>query len=157
LAKRVFDIFWAGFFAIVSAPFFLFAWLLLVCARKGKLQALTIFTPQHGATRLWQLSQGGRLAKWPWLLAILTGKLSWVGVAIPSPAATGLEANGKKESSGASSPFPVALPFGVTDLAKINRHARLSEEEKSKLYLYYVTHYTPLLDLEILLRTLFRI
>jgi GT2 family glycosyltransferase/lipopolysaccharide/colanic/teichoic acid biosynthesis glycosyltransferase len=157
LAKRVFDIFWAGFLAIVSAPFFLFAWLLLAGVRKGKLQAFTILTPRHGAIRLWQLSRGGRLAKWPWLLAILSGKLSWVGVAIPSPDAAGQVANGKKENTDAPSPLPVALPFGVTDLAKINRHAQLSEEEKNKLYLYYVTHYTPLLDLEILLRTLFRI
>jgi lipopolysaccharide/colanic/teichoic acid biosynthesis glycosyltransferase len=144
LAKRFFDIMWAGIFAVIFAPFFLLVWLSLACIRMGKLQARTVITPRHGALRLWQLSRGGRLAKWPWLLAILSGKLSWVGVAIPP-----LEATLK--------PPEIDLPFGVTDVAKINRHAQLSQEEKNKLYLYYVTHYSPLLDLEILLRTLFRI
>ena len=141
VGKRLFDIILAGFFAIIFAPFFLIAWLL-----PGKLQARAVLTHHREAIRLWQLSRGGRLAKWPWLLAILAGKLSWVGVAIPPVEAT------------LQSP-EIDLPFGLADLAKINpaSRGRLSDEEKNKLYLYYVTHYSPLLDLEILFRTLFRI
>jgi len=137
--KRVLDVVLAGFLGIAGAPFFLLLWLF-----RGKLQSRVTPIPAGRALRLWQLSHGGKFAKWPWLFAILSGKLSWVGVAIPS------------ENESELSYLGIELPLGVTDVAKINRHGQLSQEEKNKLYLYYVTHYTPLLDLEILLRTVFR-
>jgi hypothetical protein len=149
--KRVLDVSLAGFLLLAGAPFFLLAWLW-----RGKLQSQTIQISNSAGflskknkgkseLRLWQLSHGARLAKWPWLFAILSGKLSWVGLAIPS-------------ANEAAFSYPdIELPLGVTDLAKINRRGELLPEEKNKLYLYYVTHYTPLLDLEILLRTVFRI
>jgi lipopolysaccharide/colanic/teichoic acid biosynthesis glycosyltransferase len=111
----------------------------------GKLQSRLFLTPAGQHLRLWQLSRGGRPAKWPWLFAILFGHLSWVGRAIP-PENELLERRPE-----------INLPLGITDLTKINRRGTLSPEEKNKLYLYYVTHYTPLLDLEILFRTCFKI
>lgn len=186
LGKRVLDVTLAGIFLLLGAPFFLLLWLL-----RGKLHALDIHagpavtnnqtkSPQLGFTtargksrlRLWQLSHNSfernkglsGLAKWPWLFAILAGKLSWVGVAIPSAGFSLKEQAGKpgqapskKDEYGDARPLPLALPPAVTDLAKISRRGQLSPEEKDKLYLYYVTHYTPLLDMEILLRTIFRI
>lgn len=187
--KRALDVTLAGIFLLLGAPFFLLLWLL-----RGKLQALDIYSAStatndraqssqlafakkrgRSGLRLWQLSDYSfeknkglsGLAKWPWLFAILAGKLSWVGAAIPRPdfshqeraGKPGHATRGKHEHADASAPrpLPLALPPGVTDLAKISRRGQLSPEEKDKLYLYYVTHYTPLLDMEILLRTIFRI
>jgi lipopolysaccharide/colanic/teichoic acid biosynthesis glycosyltransferase len=140
LAKRIFDVVVAGLFLIIGAPLFGIAWLL-----GGKLQSRRLLTPNGRHLRVWQLARGGRLAKWPWLWAILSGHLTWVGMAIP-PEDELLERQPE-----------INIPLGVTDLAKIHRRGPLSPEEKNKLYLYYVTHYTPLLDLEILFRTLFKI
>jgi len=140
LGKRAFDVLLAGIFLLGFAPIFIILWL-----AGGKLQSRTIPTPEGRGLRLWELSRGGRWAKWPWLFAILAGKLSWVGLEIPAE-------NAPNFLSG-----EIDLPFGATGLAQINRRGQLSPEEKNKLYLYYVTHYTPLLDLEILFRKLFRI
>jgi hypothetical protein len=160
--KRVLDVALAGILLLCGAPFFLLAWLV-----HGKLQARVIrmprpdFSSKHNKEkaeiRLWQLSHGTPLAKWPWLFAIIAGKLSWVGLALPNQEEFANSKN-KNSDSLAFCPLPFALPLGVIDLAQINAAARdnLSREEKNKLYLYYVTHYTPLLDLEILSRMVFR-
>jgi len=148
LGKRVLDISLAGFCLLAGAPFFLLAWLF-----GGRLQPQTIQLPHGGSLRLWQLSRSsfksfqkkgeGKLAKWPWLLAILSGRLSWIGLSVSS-----LQIANYK--------LPLAL-IDVTQIHSSGRRSRLSEEEKHKLYLYYVTHYSPFLDLEILLRRIFRI
>ncbi len=151
LAKRLFDVALAGFFLLVLAPLILLMWPFL-----GKLASTVALTPDGskstgGSFRLWQFSHGGRLAKWPWLFAILSGKLSWVGLEIPPARAYQPEGESVAPNPG------IDLPLGITGLAQINRGNQLSQEEKNKLYLYYVTHYSPLLDLEILFRKLFRI
>jgi GT2 family glycosyltransferase/lipopolysaccharide/colanic/teichoic acid biosynthesis glycosyltransferase len=140
LAKRLFDVALAGFSLLVLSPLVLVAWPFL-----GKLHSRVILAPDHSPIRLWQFSRGGRFAKWPWLLAILSGKLSWVGLEIPSG------------SESAVSHAGIDLPLGLTGLAQINRRVQLSQEEKDRLYLYYVTHYSPLLDLEIIFRKMFRV
>jgi lipopolysaccharide/colanic/teichoic acid biosynthesis glycosyltransferase len=140
LAKRLFDVTLAGFALLALSPLILVTWPFL-----GKLHSRMISTPNDQQIRLWQFSRGGRFAKWPWLLAILSGKLSWVGLEIPSG------------SESAVSHAGIDLPFGLTGLAQINRRAQLSQEEKDRLYLYYVTHYSPLLDLEIIFRKMFGI
>jgi lipopolysaccharide/colanic/teichoic acid biosynthesis glycosyltransferase len=167
LTKRLFDLTLAGFFLLFSAPVFLLAYLF----RPG-FHSRMVSSPDGRSLRLWQLVRGGRLAKWPWLLAILAGKLSWVGLEIPNEEGEGEKGGtGEVEKSRSLSPppaFPLSvsepivpcslqLPLGVTGLAQINRRAPLSAEEKNKLYLYYVTHYSPMLDMEILFRKLFRI
>ncbi len=138
LGKRVLDVSLAGFFMLVGAPFFLLAWLF-----GGSLQSQTIQLPDGRSSRLWKLVRGGKLAKWPWLLAILSGKLSWVGFAVSSVQVVNYK-------------MPLAL-IDVTQIHSTGGGSQLSDEEKNKLYLYYVTHYSPFLDLEILFRTIFRI
>jgi hypothetical protein len=160
--KRMLDMALAGFFFVAGSPFFLLLWLF-----KGKLQSRIIPRSEiddsapngrPSTLRLWQLSSSKNkglsiLARWPWLLAILSGKLSWVGVAVPSDAdAFSVLAKNSREIDSCR----LHLPPGIADLTRINRRGQLSQEEKNKLYLYYVTHYSPLLDLEILLRMLFR-
>ncbi len=156
LAKRLFDLALAGFSLLVLSPLVLIMWPFL-----GKLYSREILTPAGRQIRLWQFSRGGRFAKWPWLLAILSGRLSWVGLEIPSKEKM---ANDKDENADSlvSGSLPLApsalpLPLGLTGLAQINRRAQLSQEEKNRLYLYYVTHYSPLLDLEIIFRKIFGI
>ncbi len=146
--KRMLDVALAGFFLIFGAPFFLLLWLFKALSgwtigdgRKAKGESRTL---RHSFFNL---------RNWPRLLAILSGKLSWVGVAIPSDvdAFPVLAKENRKIDA-----HRLQLPLGIIDLARINRRGQLSQEEKNKLYLYYVTHYSPLLDLEILLRTFFR-
>jgi hypothetical protein len=152
LAKRLFDVVLAGFFLLVLAPFVALAWPFM-----GRLDSRLVRTPEGRSLRLRQFLRGGRLAKYPWLLAILFGKLSWVGLDIA------IEDKPAKALEPAPLSLDIDLPLGVTGLTQINRpqgplgQAQLSQEEKHKLYLYYVTHYSPLLDLEILFRKLFRI
>jgi lipopolysaccharide/colanic/teichoic acid biosynthesis glycosyltransferase len=184
--KRMLDIALAGFFLIVGAPFFLLLWLF-----NGKLQSRVVHRSEikdsvpnkkRARLRLWQLSRYvfkknkvlSRLAQWPWLFAILSGKLSWVGPAIPPDEFDRPNLpliNLKEGESGPADPdsllllakenreldsYHLHLPLGLIDLTCINRRGQLSQEEKNKLYLYYVMHYSPLLDVEILLRTVFR-
>jgi lipopolysaccharide/colanic/teichoic acid biosynthesis glycosyltransferase len=140
LAKRLFDVALAGISLLILSPLVLLMWPFL-----GKLRSRVIVTPTGRQIRLWQFSRGGRFAKWPLLLTILSGKLSWVGLEIPADNQTAVTHTG------------IDLPLGLTGLAQINRRAQLSQEEKNRLYLYYVTHYSPLLDLEIVFRKMFRI
>jgi GT2 family glycosyltransferase/lipopolysaccharide/colanic/teichoic acid biosynthesis glycosyltransferase len=156
LAKRLFDVALAGLGLLVLLPLILMTWPFL-----GKLHSRKILAPDDRLIRLWQFSRGGRFARWPWLVAILSGKLSWVGLEIPNREQM---ANGKNENTDSlvSRSLPLApsalpLPLGVTGLAQVSRRDQLSQDEKNKLYLYYVTHYSLLLDLEILFRKLFRI
>lgn len=145
LAKRLFDLALAGFSLLVLSPLLLVIWPFL-----GKLRSRVILTPSGRQIRLWRFSRGGRFAKWPWLIAVLSGKLSWVGLEIPY-------GRGSSDDKAVVSHPGIDLPFGLTGLAQINRRAQLSQEEKNRLYLYYVTHYSPLLDLEIIFRKMFRI
>ncbi len=150
LAKRAFDVALAVFFLLVLAPV-----VLIVCPFFGKLYSRVVVAPDGRSIRLWQFShrrQTGflsRLARWPWLLAIISGKLSWVGLEIPPEE--------KPQVAGLSPGMD--LPLGLTPLcgAQISYRMQLSQEEKNKMYLYYITHYSPLLDVEIILRKLLRI
>jgi lipopolysaccharide/colanic/teichoic acid biosynthesis glycosyltransferase len=51
----------------------------------------------------------------------------------------------------------IELKPGITGLAQVNRHKSLTLEDKEKYYLYYLKNYSPLLDLEILLKAIFKI
>lgn len=141
LSKRVFDVVLATALLLLTAPFFLLRWLFV-----RKFESLSLQLPQRPTVKLWHLRGGGRLDRWPWLWEILRGRLTWVGREIFEEAG---ESGRSKE---------IDLPPGLTGLAQVRkRKIPLSQEEKDKYYLYYVTHYSPLLDLEILFRATFRI
>ncbi len=132
LSKRIFDVGLATFALLLLAPFFI-----LRCVMIRKFERLEVAGTQP-PLRLRSLTGGGRLGKWLWLWEIVRGRLSWVG----------------RELSAAPQ---IGLQPGLTGLAQVHRRAALSQEEKDKYELYYVTHYSPVLDLEILFRALFRI
>lgn len=131
LTKRFFDVVLATFALLLLAPFFI---LLMLLRRKVEIT-------EASGLRLFSLKNGGRLGKWPWLWEILRGRLSWVG----------------RELSAPPCAQTLGLLPGLTGLAQVHRNAALSQEEKDKYELYYVTHYSPVLDLEILFRAVFRI
>jgi hypothetical protein len=139
LSKRIFDVSLAAFALIVFFPFFVWHWLK---ARRFEVLEVAGVQP-HMCLRY--LPAGGRAGKWLWFWAILAGRLSWVGRELTAAPTEQSRSN------------QIGLPPGVTGLAQVHSPRVLSEEEKDKYYLYYVTHYSPLLDVEILFRATFRI
>lgn len=141
LSKRLFDLVLAALALVLLAPFFLIRLLLV-----RRCETVTFAMPQQPPLRLWQVAGRSRVDRWPWLFAILRGRLTWVGRELWADAAESERARG------------IGLLPGLTGLVQVSkRKIPLSQEEKDKYYLYYVTHYSPLLDLEILFRAFFRI
>ncbi len=141
LGKRLFDLSLATFALLLLAPFFILRWLTV-----REFESMAVAVPQGEAPlRLHSLKGSGRLGKWLWLWEILRGRLTWVGREL-TVAPNSLESSTQ-----------IGLLPGLTGLAQVHRNANLSQEEKDKYYLYYVTHYSPVLDLEILFRAIFRI
>ncbi len=139
LSKRLFDLGLATFALLLLAPFFILRWLMI---RKFESMEVTGAQPP---VRLRSLTGSGRLGKWLWLWEILAGRLTWVGRELTAAPNEQLRSQ------------HIGLQPGLTGLAQVHRNANLSQEEKDKYHLYYVTHYSPVLDLEILFRAIFRI
>ena len=139
LSKRAFDLALATFALLLLAPFFILRALMI---RNFEITAVAGVQP---ALRLRSLKGSGRLGKWLWLWEIVRGRLSWVGRELTAAPPEQLRS------------LQIGLQPGLTGLAQVHRNAALSQEEKDKYDLYYVTHYSPVLDLEILFRALFRI
>lgn len=139
LSKRVFD---AGL--ALLALFFFFPLFVLRALRRRRFEVFEVAGVQP-PLRLRYLPHGGRAGKWLWLWAILAGRLSWVGRELSA------------EPTEQQRSRQIGLPPGITGLAQVHHRRALSQEEKDRYYLYYVTHYSPLLDLEILFRAAFRI
>jgi len=45
----------------------------------------------------------------------------------------------------------------LTGLVQVNRHKQLTPEDKEKYYLYYLKNYSIFLDLEIILKAVFKL
>ncbi|MDQ7054916.1 MAG: glycosyltransferase [candidate division KSB1 bacterium] len=78
----------------------------------------------------------------PYLWLVLRGRLALVGREMHS-----------------SEKMPAAEQFlkpGLTGLVQVNRDKGLTAREKEKFQLFYLTHYSPLLDLEILIKAILR-
>lgn len=143
-AKRALDLAVATFVILMLAMPFLMRWLLST----GR---LTRRYAQAGQTRvsLWELQRPDRrgtpLDRLPYLFAVISGRISLVGCELT------FDAHQPATAAAAG------LPPGLTGLVQLKRQPGLPVEEKEKLHLFYATHYSPLLDLEILLRALFRL
>lgn len=85
--------------------------------------------------------------KLPMLVGVLRGELSLVGKEIVQ--------TGQEISSNDSVSFE--LKPGLTGLAQINSTPTMTEEDKQRYNLYYMKNYSPLLDLEIILKRLFKL
>jgi GT2 family glycosyltransferase len=94
---------------------------------------------------------GGKAAGIALLWEVFTGKLTLVGDEI-RPSGRGPRGLDPKDIDGPAS----GVKPGITGLVQVHADKRLSKEDKEKYKIYYLRNYSPLLDLEILLRALFR-
>jgi hypothetical protein len=144
LAKRSLDFAIALFLLIFLSVPFLLRW--MFTART--LERQKIFLGEHRLS-LWFLhnktGSATRFDRLPWLLHVLSGSISLVGSELPS----------RNQDCDALS--NAIVPPGLTGLAQSRPRAGISREEKENLLRYYATHYSPLLDLEILFRAFFRL
>jgi GT2 family glycosyltransferase len=85
---------------------------------------------------------GGRLGLVPLFWSVFTGEMTLVGLEV-KPFDRSCPAAGYKP--------------GLTGLVQLNAAKRLSGEEKERYRLYYLKNYSYLLDMEILLKALFRL
>jgi lipopolysaccharide/colanic/teichoic acid biosynthesis glycosyltransferase len=83
----------------------------------------------------------------PYLWAVFKGDISFVGK----------EMVALNEAEAPSDYYKLDLKPGLTGLAQVNRGRQLSMEEKDKYHLYYFKNYSLLLDIEIILKALFKI
>jgi GT2 family glycosyltransferase len=148
LAKRTFDLVFAALAGVTLLPVYL--WKRYV--RGWQLAPVRVFGPGRKPLNVYELRRpDGSVAGWtrgiPWLWSILKGDFSFVGaevVEVPE------EINGEL-------PKGVELQPGLTGLVQVNRHTPLTKEDKERYYLYYLKNYSPLLDLEIIFKALFKI
>jgi len=85
------------------------------------------------------------LNKIPYIWSVIKGDLTFVG--------TALQPANKNDTEGTG----VELKPGLTGLVQINRDKELAAEDITKYQLYYLKNYSPLLDLEILFKAIFKI
>ena len=83
--------------------------------------------------------------KFPYLWAVLKGDVSFVGKELVEVS----------DDFSGTAEKPNLKP-GLTGLQQINRYKLIAEEDKDKYYLYYMKNYSPLLDIEILLKAFFQ-
>ncbi len=149
LTKRLLDFALALFLLILLAlPFFL-RWMLTARKLFRRKAWVHLSATEAQAISLWQLElhkkPATRFDRLPWLLQVVSGAVSFVGSEL------------NFDEKAAKPIAATTLPPGLTGLIQIKSHSEMSREEKEKLNLYYATHYSPLLDFEILFRTLLRI
>jgi lipopolysaccharide/colanic/teichoic acid biosynthesis glycosyltransferase len=88
-----------------------------------------------------------KLGRLPYLWSVCKGDVSFVGSEIIP-----YELSNKAETGDYHELKP-----GLTGLIQINRNDKLSVEDKKRFQLYYLRNYSPLLDVEILLKALFKL
>lgn len=139
--KRIFDIVLSFLTFVTCLPFFV----ILLLTKLGRLQkkSLTSTGSSEQSIVVYEIARGGMIGKLFWLLPVLKGRLSIVG--------SELNANLTDKA-----PEPHLKP-GLTGLVQINQHRKLTGEEKEKFQLFYLTNYSPLLDVEIIFKTLFKV
>jgi lipopolysaccharide/colanic/teichoic acid biosynthesis glycosyltransferase len=143
ILKRGFDIAVTVLLAVMAVPVFLFKKYLTGTKLREKIVIGNFnrkFTLYEFANGHWSI-----INKIPYLWSVLKGDVSFVGSELVEATS---ETVGKNR---------IELKPGITGLAQVNRHKSLTLEDKEKYYLYYLKNYSPLLDLEILLKAIFKI
>ncbi|NOY57320.1 MAG: glycosyltransferase [Calditrichaeota bacterium] len=141
--KRSMDVLFAALLMIVTAP--VMAWLSWIkkipqqkiIYKSGNSHDICIQEFQFPADshRLWR--------RLPALPSILQGEMSFVGRELITTHEKSVNTH-------------LSLQPGLTGLEQLNRHSDLSPEEREKYHLYYLKNYTPLLDMVIIFKELFR-
>jgi len=143
ILKRGFDVTLAVLLGAMAAPVFLFKKYLT----GAKLQKKIIIGNFNRKFTLYKFANdhSGIIDKIPYLWSVLKGDVSFVGSELV------------EGGSGPVAKNQIELKPGITGLAQVNRHKPLTSEDQDKYHLYYLKNYSPLLDLEILLKAIFKI
>ena len=139
--KRSLDLIISGFIIFLFVPVLLFLWL----HPSFRFRRIVIADGHQGSVPVWELrKKDKKVTGWmrtvPLWLEILKGKLSIVGTEI-RPFDASQNGYGFKP--------------GLTGLVQLNRSKKLTEKEKERYRIYYLRNYSILLDLEIMIRSLF--
>ncbi len=143
-SKRLLDIMLSGLLILVFAP--AMAWLKWI--KKAALRR----TEHNGLDkrRIVLFEFAANSVKHPWwrglpkLFAVLRGDLSLVGC--------DLDVQYEMQNGDAG----YSLKPGLTGLEQINRSLGLSREDRERYRLYYLKNYSPILDMEILIKALWK-
>ena len=131
---------------ILLLPFIVFLLLYLIVHPSYRFRQVLISDGWGKSMPVWELWKEGRVvSNWlgsiPLYGEVLRGRMSLVGT----------ERIPYQESVGGRGFKP-----GLTGLIQVNQREVLTEEEKGKYHFYYLRHYSVVLDLEIILKALFR-
>lgn len=141
MQKRAFDFLLAGVTLLIGMP--IFAVRSALTWRHFVRRQMTLPTSPPERLVVYENVRMGRLGRLLWLWPVLVGKLSIVGRELLP-----------EDADDSTATF---LKPGLTGLVQVNRHRQLTREEREKLRLFYLTNYTPMLDFEIVIKTMFHV
>jgi len=143
LTKRLFDI----ILSIIALILFFPEILYLKLIRKATIQKKKIFTINAEQAYIIEFSNSAistRQRTLPYYWSVLLGKLSIVGSPI-------IEVKNQQQSKGC-----LDLKPGLTGLFQINKNNSLSMVDCERYNLYYLKNYSIILDIEIIIKALFK-
>jgi len=143
--KRGFDVALAMLITIVTFP--VYAWLRWV--KRVPIESYDCISANGETIKFEKFVARDHKSHWwsilPLMKYIVHGDISFVGRELESGCDTNL------------TPISQSLKPGLTGLEQINRNLNLTDEDREKYHLYYLKNYSPLLDVEIILKSLFRV
>lgn len=138
--KRLLDFVWALILIIIGMPFYgYFRYLrrIPVVINNIQIDAKSSAVYKQFETRsFWRFL--------PALPAILRGKLSFVG------------RDAVQQDDGHLGMAYLSLKPGLTGLEQVNQVQAMMQEDRRRYHLYYLKNYSPLLDIEIIFKTMFK-
>lgn len=141
--KRGFDVLLSGGLILLTAPLYLFKRYL---ARTPLEQKIIIGNNNRNIILYQFAGQSGQPNRLPFLWSVWKGDLSFVGKEMVEVKAA--EVHHQQDWN---------LKPGLTGLVQVNLHKQLTPEDKEKYYLYYLKNYSIFLDLEIILKAIFKL
>jgi hypothetical protein len=147
LIKRALDATLGGALILLASPLY---FLKRYVARTPLVQKIIIGNNNRNVILYQFVGKNGKVNRMPFMWAVCKGDVSFVGkemVEVDSDAAKAVSQNQRDFD----------LKPGLTGLVQVNRHKQLTAEDKEKYYLYYLKNYSLFLDLEIILKALFKL
>ncbi|MBN2012915.1 glycosyltransferase [candidate division KSB1 bacterium] len=137
--KRSIDILLAGLILICTSPFYM--WKRFI--KRNMLVVNSYHAYQKPVIQLASFAETIKRNRWrrlPHLWSVIKGDISLVGSSL------------EKFSSDSSA--DIILKPGLFGLSQLQKSSNLTDKEKEQYDLYYLKNYTPLLDVEIILKSL---
>lgn len=140
--KRCFDICGSFFLMLFSLPIFIF----VILFKRGSLTKKEIQITQSDRANLWEFT-GRNLSdfqrKLPYLWSVFWGKISIVGSEI--------------DDVSDSKDLPIQLKPGLFGLAQLNKSGSDEKSDSERYNLFYLKNYSLILDIEIIIKSIFKI